>query len=298
MGSLAILLDPRRLSSELEQGVKMKRAFLIFGITSATATLSYVYSLTVSTKWINTFESVLEGVYFPFTSARDVAFAGLGYVVMGIVVTMFVLAVVIYVSRPSRGFSGELVSAVLHGSFAIAVASALLLAYSASMPAREAYVIGFELRGLKLENVTFALLQQGNSTVEGKALILRAERVVAEVRVNDGDALSESLRSGSFRTVVRLFDVGIRRGHEITAIGDAELLSAKYDLITYDSLVSYSFYPPVTRDPISAAVSAVSWTWTVIYSVWTMKRLTRASNLWAVSAAAVTIFALLVLGIL
>ncbi len=298
LGSLAVLLDPRRLSSELERGVKMKRAFLIFGVTSTTATLSYVYSLTVSTKWINPFDGVLEGVYFPFTSARDVAFAGLGYVVMGIVVTIFVLAVVIYVSRPSRGFSGELVSAVLHGSFAIAVASALLLAYSASMPAREEYVIGFELRGLKLENVTFALLQQGNLTVEGEALILRAERAVAEVRGNDGETLGESLRSGSFRTVVRLFDVGIRRGHEVTAIGDAELLSAEYDLITYDSMVSYSIYPPVTRDPLSAAVSAASWTWTVAYSVWTMKRLTKASNLWAVSTAIVTLVALLVLGIL
>jgi hypothetical protein len=298
LGSLAVLLDPRRLSSELEKGVKMKRAFLVMAVTLLTSTASYVYSLTVRTKWINPFEGVLGGVYFPFTSARDVTFAGIGYVLMGLVVTMFVLAAVIYVSRPTRGFSGELVSAVLHGSFVIAVASALLLAYSASMPAREEYVVGFELRGLKLENVTFTLLQQGNVTVEGEALILRAERVVAEVRGNDGGPLGDSLRSGNFRTVVKLFDVGIRRGHEITAIGDAELLSAEYDMIAYDSLTSYSIYPLPSRDPLSVAVSAISWTWVVVYSVWAMKRLTKASNLWAISAAVVTVIALLVLGIL
>ena len=298
MGSLAVLLDPRRLSSELENGVKMRRAFLVLLVTLLTSTASYVYSLTVRTKWINLFEGVLGGVYFPFTSARDVTFAGLGYVLMGLVVTMFVLAAVIYASRPTRGFSGELVSAVLHGSFVIAVASALLLAYSASMPAREEYVVGFELRGLKLENVTFTLLQQGNVTVEGQALILRAERVVAEVRGNDNMSPGESLRLGNFRTVVKLFDVGIRRGHEITAIGDAELLSAEYDMIAYDSLASYSIYPPPSRDPLSVAVSAASWIWVVVYSVWVMKRLTKASNLWAISAAVVTLIALLVLGIL
>jgi hypothetical protein len=298
LGSLAVLLDPRRLSSELENGVKMRRAFLVLLVTLLTSTASYVYSLTVRTKWINLFEGVLGGVYFPFTSARDVTFAGIGYVLMGIVVTMFVLSAVIYVSRPTRGFSGELVSAVLHGSFVIAIASALLLAYSASMPAREEYVVGFELRGLKLENVTFTLLQQGNVTVEGQALILRAERVVAEVRGNDGETLGDSLRSGNFRTVVKLFGVGIRRGHEVTAIGDAELLRAEYDLITYDSLASYSVYPPPSRDPLSFAVSAISWTWTVVYSVWAMKRLTKAGNLWAISAAVVTVIALLVLGIL
>ncbi len=297
MGSLAVLFDPRRLSSELERGVKMKRAFLVFSVTAVIAAVSYVYPLTVRTSWINPFEDVLEGVYFPFTSARDVTFAGLGYVLLGTVVTMFVLAAVIYVSRPTRGFSGELVSAVLHGSFVIAIASALLLAYDASLPVREEYVVGFELRGLKLENVTFALLQQGN-TVEGRALILRAERVTAEVVGDGGEALGDSLRSGNFRTVVRLFDVSVRRGNEITAVGDAELLSAEYDLITYDSLVSYRVYPPLNRDPLSAAVSAVSWTWMVVYSVWTMKRLTRASNLWAISAAVVTVTALLFLGIL
>jgi hypothetical protein len=267
-------------------------------VSALTSTASYVYSLTVRTKWINPFEGVLGGVYFPFTSARDVTFAGLGYVLMGLVVTMFVLAAVIYVSRPTRGFSGELVSAVLHGSFVIAIASALLLAYNASMPAREEYVVGFELRGLKLENVTFTLLQQGNVTVEGQALILRAERVVAEVRSNDNVPLGDSLRSGNFRTVVKLFDVGIRRGHEVTAIGDAELLSAEYDMIAYDSLASYSIYPPPSRDPLSVAVSAASWIWVVVYSVWVMKRLTKASNLWAISAAVVTVIALLVLGIL
>ena len=298
MGSLAVLLDPRRLPCELEKGVKMRRAFLVLAVTLLTSSASYVYSLTVKTRWINPFESVLGGVYFPFTSARDVTFAGLGYVLIGIVVTMFVLAAVIYASRPTRGFSGELVSAVLHGSFVIAVASALLLAYNASMLAREEYVIGFELRGLKLENVTFTLLQQGNVTVEGQALILRAERVVAEVRGDDGWTLGDSLRSGNFRTVVKLFDVGIRRGHEVTAIGDAELLSAKYDLITYDSLATYSIYPPLARDPLSAAVSAISWNWMVVYSVWAMKKMTKASNLWAIFAATVTVIALLVLGIL
>jgi hypothetical protein len=298
LSSLAVLLDPRRLSTELERGVKMKRAFLVMVVSALASTASYVYSLTVRTKWINPFGGVLGGVYFPFTSARDVTFAGLGYVLMGLVVTMFVLAAVIYVSRPTRGFSGELVSAVLHGSFAIAIASALLLAYNASLPAREEYVVGFELRGLKLENVTFTLLQQGNVTVEGQALILRAERVVAEVRSNDNVPLGDSLRSGNFRTFVKLFDVGIRRGHEVTAIGDAELLSAEYDMIAYDSLASYSIYPPLSRDPLSVAVSAASWIWVVVYSVWVMKRLTKASNLWAISAAVVTLIALLVLGIL
>jgi hypothetical protein len=298
LGSLAVLLDPRRLSSELEKGVKMRRSFMILLVTLLTSTASYVYSLTVRTKWINPFEGVLGGVYFPFTSARDVTFAGLGYVLMGIVMTMFVLAAVIYVSRPTRGFSGELVSAVLHGSFVIAVASALLLAYNASMPTREEYVVGFELRGLKLENVTFTLLQQGNVTFEGQALILRAERLVAEVRGNDNVPLGDSLRSGDFRPVLKLFGVSIRKGREVTAIGDAELLSAKYDLIEYDSLASYSIYPPPSRDPLSVAVSAVSWTWTVVYSVWAMKRLTKASDLWAILAAVVTVIALLVLGIL
>jgi hypothetical protein len=298
LGSLAVLLDPRRLSSELEKGVKMRRSFVILLVTLLTSSASYVYSLTVRTKWINPFEGVLGGVYFPFTSARDVTFAGLGYVLMGIVVTMFVLAAVIYVSRPTRGFSGELVSAVLHGSFVIAVASALLLAYNASMPTREEYVVGFELRGLKLENVTFTLLQQGNVTFEGQALILRAERLVAEVRGNGSGTLGDSLRSGDFRTVLKLFGVSIRKGREVTAIGDAELLSAKYDLIEYDSLASYSIYPPPSRDPLSVAVSAVSWTWTVVYSVWAMKRLTKASDLWAILAAVVTVIALLVLGIL
>jgi hypothetical protein len=174
----------------------------------------------------------------------------------------------------------------------------LLLAYNVSMPAREEYVVGFELRGLKLENVTFTLLQQGNVTVKGQALILRAERVVAEVRSNDNVPLGDSLRSGNFRTVVKLFDVGIRRGYEVTAIGDAELLSAEYDMIAYDSLASYSIYPPPSRDPLSVAVSAASWIWVVVYSVWVMKRLTKASNLWAISAAVVTVIALLVLGIL
>jgi hypothetical protein len=54
----------------------------------------------------------------------------------------------------------------------------------------------------------------------------------------------------------------------------------------------------LSRDPLSVAVSAASWIWVVVYSVWVMKRLTKASNLWAISAAVVTLIALLVLGIL
>ncbi len=297
MRSLAVLLDPNRLASELEQGVKMKRAFSVFGLAAIAATLSYVYPLTVKTEWINPFEEVLEGVYFPFTSARDVAFAGLGYVLLGMMVMMFVLASFIYVTRPTRGFSAELVSAVLHASFVIVIASALLLAYDATLPTREEYVVGFELRGLKLENATFTLLQKGNVTFEDQVLVLRAERVVAEVSGLNG-TLGDSLRSGNFKTAVMLFDVSVRKGHEVTAIGDGELLRAKYDLITYDSLVSYKVYPQPKRDLLSVTVSAFSWIWMVVYSVWTMKKLTRAGNLWAVSAAAVTIIALLLLGIL
>lgn len=296
--AVANVIDPRRLAAEIEVGVKMRRAFLVFGLTSFLATVSYVYPLTVKTRWVNPFEGVLSGVYFPFTSPRDVAFSGLGYVVIGIIVTMFVLATIVYLTRPTRGFSAELVSAVLHATVAIGIASAFLLAYNAALPEREVYVVGFELAGMKLENVTYALVQLGNVTVEGEALILRAERVVAEVENSD-----EVLRDGAdapngLRTVIRLSDVSVRKGLEVTAIGDAELVRASYDLITYDSLVSYRVYPPVMRDPVSLAASVASWLGLVVHSVWTLKRLTRASKAWAVSAAAVTSLVLLLLGIL
>ncbi|MDJ0274015.1 MAG: hypothetical protein NYU90_02285 [Aigarchaeota archaeon] len=292
------VLDPRRLASELEVGVRMRRAFLVFGLTSAVATLSYVYSLTVKTRWINPFNGVLSGVYFPFTSPRDVAFSGLGYVVIGTVVTMFVLATIVYVSKPTRGFSAQLVSAVLHATVAVGIASAFLLAYNVALPERDVYVVGFELTGLKLENVTYVLVQQGNVTVEGEALILRAERVTAFVEGGDEALRNGSGEPGSIRPVVRLSDVSVRKGLEITTIGDAELVMAKYDLITYDSLVSYRFYPPISRDPVSIAASVASWLWLVVYSVWAMKRLTGSSGLWAFSAASVTLLVLLVLGIL
>ena len=292
------VLDPRRLASELEVGVRMRRAFLVFGLTSVVATLSYVYSLTVKTRWINPFDGVLSGVYFPFTSPRDVAFSGLGYVVIGTVVTMFVLATIVYVSKPIRGFSAQLVSAVLHATVAVGIASAFLLAYNAALPERNVYVVGFELTGLKLENVTYVLVQQGNLTVEGEALILRAERVTAFVEGGDEALRNGSGEPGSIRPVVRLSDVSVRKGLEITTIGDAELVMAKYDLITYDSLVSYRFYPPISRDPVSIAASVASWLWLVVHSVWAMKRLTGSSGLWAFSAASVTLLVLLVLGIL
>lgn len=296
--SVAGVLDPRRLAADLEGGVRMRRAFLVFGLTAVVATLSYVYPLTVKTRWVNPFEGVLSGVYFPFTSPRDVAFSGLGYVVIGTVVTMFVLATIVYVTRPTRGFSAELVSAVLHATVAIGIASAFLLAYNAALPDREVYIVGFELAGMKLENVTYALLQQGNVTVVGEALILRAEKVVAEVEGLDGALRDGAAAQGELRAVIRLSDVSVRRGLEITAIGDAELVWARYDLITYDSLVSYRVYPPVRRDPVSLAASAASWLGLVVHSVWAMKRLTRASNAWAVSAAAVTLLVLLALGVL
>ncbi|MCS7117837.1 MAG: hypothetical protein NZ957_03525 [Thaumarchaeota archaeon] len=287
------IFDPVALANSLSSGPRFKRAFAIFLVSTASVATAGVVNTVLLTSWVYPFSNFRE-ISLPFNSVRDVAFASVGYLVIGTVVLMFTLAAIAYATG-RRGFSAELVSTVLHATAFMAVASALLLAYGLVTEQRTFYVVGVEVEGLKAENVTYSgtLLPSGNP-ISGSALIARAERMQMRVEPSDVD----SLRNGGYLERVLLKGLTVRVNRTLIELGDVDLASIRYDLMSYESLESVEVVPKVSREPVSATLSVAGWLSMIVHSCWSLKIRMRAGRTWAIGAIITVVAVMVLLGVL
>ncbi|MCS7095056.1 MAG: hypothetical protein NZ988_04525 [Thaumarchaeota archaeon] len=287
------ILDPVALAQSFTSGPRFKRAFAIFVFSTALVATAGVVNTVFLTNWVYPFSTFKE-ISLPFTSPRDVAFASIGYLVIGTVVVMFTLAAITYATG-RRGFSAELVSTVLHATVFMAIASAVVLGYGLVSEQRTFYVVGVAVEGFKAENVTYSgILLPSGEPISGSALITRAERL--EMKADPSDI--ESLKNGSYLERLLLKNVTVRVNRTIIELGDLQLSSISYELMSYESLESFDVVPVANREPVSAILTVVGWVSMIVHSCWSLKVRVRAGRPWALGAVVVVCAVMMLLGIL
>lgn len=298
---LAEVFDPRRLAEGLRVEGRFRRGVAVYAV----ATLALVGSsllFEVLKVHISFMMPTLSSIEPPGSSIRDIAFARVGYLVIGTLVVLGVLRISLYVAGLRGKPTTPFMSAFFHSFAFMALASLILLPPVLSAPEMNVNIVSIELGEVKMENASLVGYLSNSTPLRLDARILRAEALRGEMLFENGSRPSWGSLQGAppsgLVERIELRGAGARVGEEVLQLGDVVAESLTWDSITFRRYGDVVLYPPGGLNPLASLLTVASWIWVIGYTLVATGRLYGIGGRSLAASGAATFLALLVFGLI
>ncbi|MCS7145733.1 MAG: hypothetical protein RMJ28_06075 [Nitrososphaerota archaeon] len=283
MRGLRELIDPASLATGMAENTRFVRGVMIFlsAIVAHTASSLYYVEEKLNVGYASS------GVKLPappITEAPEAVFSAVLYLCLGFLTVTGVFSIVVYLRGRERRSLLPVFSSAMHGFLAFTLATLILLPALLSAPPLNAVITYAEVEEVKLENARIdGVLRSNESALTITSQVLRSPKIIYNASNQDYPILVMSA-------------VG-RFSEEIVSLGDILVERLDWDRMEFSG---YNFLtePALSREPLSAIATLLSWLWTVSYIGLACRKLYKIGLGETFTSIALSMTALLIFGLL